>query len=183
MGTDIIEGFRYAKGNSIILGLLMLSFVPSLFGFPYIALLPAWAREALNVKSDGLGLLMMTMGIGSLVGTLMLASVGHLKRRGLFLTLNGFVWGLVVVLFSWTESYFTAIPGLFFLGLAGAVFMALNLTLMQSYASPGMQGRIISMHMMTFGIMPLSAVPFGAIAERIGTANSLQIGGFIFDLI
>jgi predicted MFS family arabinose efflux permease len=142
-------------------------------------LLPAWAREALNVKSDGLGLLMMTMGIGSLVGTLMLASIGDLKRRRLFLILNGFVWGLVVVLFSRSDSYFTAIPGLFFLGLASAVFMALNMTLMQSYASPEMQGRIISMHMMTFGIMPLSAVPFGAIAERIGTANSLQIGGFI----
>ncbi|MBN1847561.1 MAG: MFS transporter [Deltaproteobacteria bacterium] len=177
VGADIMEGFRYAKGNPIILGLLILSFVPALFGFPYIALLPAWAREALNVQSDGLGLLMMTMGIGSLAGTLMLASLRQLRRRRVFLTVNGLAWGLALILFSRTHSYTTAIPGLFFLGLANAVFMALNMTLMQSYASPEMRGRIISMHMMTFGIMPLSAVPFGAIAERIGTADSLQIGG------
>ena len=182
VGTDIMEGFRYAKGNSVILGLLILSFVPALFGFPYIALLPAWAREALNVKADGLGLLMMTMGIGSLVGTLMLASISHLKRRRLFLTLNGFIWGLALVIFSRTGSYITAVPGLLFLGMANAVFMALNMTLMQSYASPEMRGRIISMHMMTFGIMPLSAVPFGALAERIGTADSLQIGGYFLCL-
>jgi hypothetical protein len=36
--------------------------------------------------------------------------------------------------------------------------------------------------MMTFGIMPLSAVPFGAFAERIGTAESLEIGGLLLCL-
>ena len=63
-----------------------------------------------------------------------------------------------------------------------AVFMSLNMTLMQLYSSDEMRGRIVSMAMMTFGIMPLSAVPFGAIAERIGTAASLQIGGLLLCL-
>jgi hypothetical protein len=33
--------------------------------------------------------------------------------------------------------------------------------------------------MMTFGLMPLSAVPFGALAERIGTPDSLALSGVI----
>ena len=33
--------------------------------------------------------------------------------------------------------------------------------------------------MTTFGIMPLSAVPFGALAERIGTPDALMYSGVI----
>ena len=35
----------------------------------------------------------------------------------------------------------------------------------------------MSISMMTFGMMPLSAVPFGTIAQRIGTADALLISG------
>jgi len=33
--------------------------------------------------------------------------------------------------------------------------------------------------MMTFGLMPLSAVPFGTIAEQIGTPDALSISGIL----
>ena len=36
--------------------------------------------------------------------------------------------------------------------------------------------------MMTFGMMPLSAVPFGTLAEQIGTADSLTISGILLAL-
>ncbi|MBW2600246.1 MAG: hypothetical protein JRC60_09370 [Deltaproteobacteria bacterium] len=36
--------------------------------------------------------------------------------------------------------------------------------------------------MMTFGIMPLSAVPFGILAESIGTADSLELSGLLLCL-
>ena len=44
----------------------------------------------------------------------------------------------------------------------------------------------MSLAMMSFGLMPLSAVPFGTLAEQIGTANSLTISGtllFVLTLI
>ena len=182
IAADIIEAFKYARWNPTLLGLVIMLFVPALFGFPFIALLPAWAREALNVQSDGLGLLMMSMGIGSLVGTLILASIKRLKRRGSFLVANSFTWGLLLIIFSRCLSYTTALPTLFLIGFMSAVFMSLNMTLMQQYSSDAMRGRIVSIAMMTFGLMPLSAVPFGAIAERIGTAHSLGIAGMLLCL-
>ena len=74
---DIKEGLSYAAADSGRLGLLALMLITTLFGFSYWALMPAWAREALDVQSDGLGILMAIMGIGSLVGTLGLAAVPH----------------------------------------------------------------------------------------------------------
>ena len=182
VAADILQGFKYAKGQPTLLGLVIMSFVPALFGFPYIALLPAWARETLNVQSDGLGMLLMQMGMGSLVGALILASMSRLKRRGVILMVNSLAWGLALVFFSRCLSYATALPAIFLVGLLSAVFMSLNMTLMQYYSSAAMRGRIASMAMMTFGVMPLSAVPFGAIAEHIGTADSLGIGALLLCL-
>ena len=182
MVSDIREGFQYAAGNPTLLGLVIMSFVPALFGFPYLALLPAWGREVLNIQSDGLGLLMACVGIGSLIGAMGLASLDHLRKRGAFLVVNAFVWGFALVLFSLCDSYITALPALIFVGILSAVFMSINMTLMQSYSSSEMRGRIVSMAMMSFGVMPLSAVPFGALAEGIGTANSLGIAGLLLCL-
>ena len=57
--------------------------------------------------------------------------------------------------------------------------MSLNMTMIQLNSSPEMRGRTMSIAMMTFGMMPLSAVPFGIIAEKIGTPNALMISGIL----
>ena len=53
----------------------------------------------------------------------------------------------------------------------------MNMTMVQLHSNPEMRGRVMSISMMTFGMMPLSAVPFGTIAQRIGTADALLISG------
>ena len=75
-----------------------------------------------------------------------------------------------------------ALAFLFFLGLMSSGFMSLNMTRLQRYANPDMRGRVISISMMTFGLMTLSAVPFGALAERIGTPNALGVSGRMLTL-
>jgi MFS family permease len=182
MVTDILDGVKYAKGDPTLLGLLILCFVPALFGFPYVALLPAWSKEVLNAGSDGLGLLMTCMGIGSLIGTLVLASLRKVTKRGFIIMACSLVWGLLLTIFSLCVTYPTALSVVFLLGFISAFFMALNMSLLQYYASERMRGRIVSLAMMTFGIMPLSAVPFGAVAERIGTDDSLMIAGLLLCL-
>ena len=177
--ADIRDGMSYAAREPVLMGLIIILFVPALFGFPFAALLPAWAREALDVQSDGLGVLLMVMGMGALTGSLILASMGNFARRGMLLLILGVFWGAALSLFSQVTTYGSAIFFLMLLGLFSAVFMSLNMTLIQTYVAPEMRGRIMSITMMTFGAMPLSAVPFGALAERIGTPNSIGLSGLM----
>lgn len=183
MTEDIREGLSYAKKDSILRGLIIMLFVPALFGFSYQTLLPAWARETLDVGSDNLGYLMMTMGFGALIGSLILASLRNLNKRGIILLVISLIWGGSIAIFAKTSSYTGALPLIFVIGAMSSVFMSLDMTLLQEYASAEMRGRILSLGLMTFGLMPLSAVPFGALAEGIGTANSLLISGVILIIL
>lgn len=179
LSGDIREGLSYVYNDPTLFGLIIMLFMPSLFGFSYLALLPAWAREVLNVQSDNLGILMMTMGLGSLIGSLLLASMRNFYRRGTLLIVVGLAWGIILVFFSQTTSYVTTVPTLLLTGLFSSVFMSLNMTLLQTYTAPHMRGRIMSLSMMTFGSTPLSAVPFGALAEKIGTPDALGLSGLM----
>ena len=82
MRGDIGAGLSYVAQDPTRRGLIIMSFIPALFGYSYYALLPAWGREALDIGSEDLGLLMMLMGVGALVGTLILASMQSFNRRG-----------------------------------------------------------------------------------------------------
>ena len=183
MGGYIREGLAYVAGNPTLLGLIVMSFIPVLFGFSYYALMPAWAKEALDVGSEGVGMLMMLMGIGALVGTLMLASMSGMRRRGAFLLASCVAWGIALAIFSQATSYALAVPFLLFIGLVSSLFMSLNMTLVQLYTAPEMRGRVMSIGMMTFGVMPLSAVPFGALAEAIGTGDALMVSGILLAVL
>jgi len=176
---DIRAGFSYTANNPTLRDLIILMFIPGLFGYSYFVLMPAWGKEALNVESDGLGFLVMMMGVGALVGTLLLASVGRIPRRGLFLIFTCLTWGVSLAIFSQMESFATVIPVLVLTGLVSSINMSLTMTMMQLHSVPEMRGRIMSIAMTTFGIMPLSAVPFGALAEKVGTPDALMYSGVI----
>ena len=180
---DIKEGLAYATAHPGRLGLVIMMLITTLFGFSYWALMPAWAREALDVQSDGLGILMTIMGTGSLVGTLALASVSNVRRRGLILIGGALAWGVVLALFSQVGSYLMAIPFLIAMGAISATSMSMTMTMTQVLSAPQMRGRMMSIAMMTFGAMPLSALPFGALAERIGTPDALLISGVLLVVI
>jgi predicted MFS family arabinose efflux permease len=122
---------------------------------------------------------MMTMGIGALVGSLLVASLKGSSNRGMLLLGSCISWGIALAVFAQSTSYIVALPLLLFVGLASSVFMSLNMTLLQVNASPEMRGRIMSIGMMTFGVMPLSAVPFGVLAERVGTPDALTTSGIL----
>ena len=182
VGEDVLEGIRYVFRIPSLRGLFVMSFIPVIFGFSFMALIPAWAREALAIESDGLGILLMLMGIGATIGTLLLASIGNMPRRGMVMLGASVAWGISLAIFAQLTSFTIAIPFLIFIGLTSSLYMSLNMTMVQTKADPEMRGRTMSISMMTFGMMPLSAVPFGTLAEQIGTADSLTISGILLAL-
>ncbi|MEC8993214.1 MAG: MFS transporter, partial [Candidatus Latescibacterota bacterium] len=71
------EGLRYVRGNSAILGTLIITVIMNAWAFPFQALLPVFARDVLGQGPFGLGLLGAANGAGAMVGLLLV----NLSRR------------------------------------------------------------------------------------------------------
>ena len=65
---DTIEAFEFLKQEKLLLGLLVLGFVPLTFGFSVTFLAPVFNQEALAGNASTLSLLLSATGIGALVG-------------------------------------------------------------------------------------------------------------------
>lgn len=150
-----------------------------LFGFSLWPLLPAWGKEVLSIGPEGLGWLNGAQGIGAVIGSLILAAL-TLKKRGRVMLLICLIWGLILAIFAYTNTMPSALAMLILIGALSGIFLALNTTLLQTYTSHDMRGRVMSISMMMWGIMPLSAVPFGIIATTTGsTPLSLGLSGVL----
>jgi hypothetical protein len=62
-------------------------------------------------------------------------------------------------------------------GLMSMIFTTINTTVIQSIVPDGVRGRVASVSMMTFGLMPLGGVPASIAAGAIGTPAVVAIGG------
>ena len=166
---DVKEGLKYVRGNTVVLALLVMAFLPLLFGFPYMMLMPAFAVDALGLGSSGLGVLFAISGLGAIVGALVVAYLGNFRHLGILFFVAAIAWGVTLALFSQSTSLVMAALPLGLLGLASAVYMSINLSMIQMYAVPEMRGRVMSIFMWTFSMMPLGLLPLSFAAEIAGT--------------
>ena len=182
MWDDVKEGLRYVKGNTIILSMLILSFVPILVAMPYQMLMPVFARSVFNSGETGLGMLMSATGLGALTGSIIMAFLGNFQHKGLLMLITGIGFGLFLMVFGFSGSLLTASIWLVFVGGTSSMFMTATSTLLMTNTPPELMGRVMSLFMMTFGLMPLGTLPAGALAQAIGAPITVFIGGGILFL-
>jgi predicted MFS family arabinose efflux permease len=175
---QLVEGLAYAASEPLIVAMLGLASAVSLFGFPYIILMPAVARDALQLGPEGLGLMMGSVGLGAVVGGLGLASVGDMARKAFLPVAAGGALALLLVAFSLVSTLSAAAPLLFLLGLAQIVCIASLNTTLQVTVIPAMRGRVMSMlSFALFGLSTLGALLLGIVGDAIGVTNALCLGG------
>jgi predicted MFS family arabinose efflux permease len=180
---ELLEGFSYVKGRPRLSLLIMCSAVVSLFGAPYLVLMPLFARNVYGWGETGLSMLMGMAGAGALCGALMLAYLGDFRRKGWFMLCSGFSAALCIVGFSAVARPAPALALLFGVGFSMVSFFAVSNTLIQHLVTDRMRGRVMSMWILTFiGTMPLGSFLSGAAAERFGPQRTLAACGLFIAL-
>jgi MFS family permease len=174
------EGLGYAARHPVIGPSLLLATLMSIFGFAYIILLPALARDALHLDASGLGFLMAAVGVGAVLGGLGLSALGDLPRKGLVATVGAVVFGVVLAGFSVVRSPRGTAALLFTLGIVQTVAIASLNTAIQLTVHDGMRGRVMSMMaVILFGLTTAGGLVVGLVADRIGVPAALAVGGAI----
>jgi MFS family permease len=147
--------------------LLIATFFMVLFSMTYFMLLPGFAKEVLDAGPGRLGLLTSLSGVGSLVGSLIIASLPS-RRRGLVLLLSALLLGVGLTAFAVSSSYWISAGILVVVGLGQAGRMSLSNVLIQSYVSDEYRGRVMSVYMMEFSLMSVGIFLIGLAASVVG---------------
>jgi len=180
--NEIAAGFRYVVAHPPVLGLILLSILPFLFGMPINTLLPAFNEDVLKGGPDSLGILLGSMGVGAIVGSLMLARLGGIRRKARWLVATSIAWGGLMGGFAATRELYAAALLMAAIGWVSAWNMSLNRGQLQVIVAPEMRGRIMSIDMMSHGLMPLGIIPISLIAERVSIPVALASAGSMFVL-
>jgi len=178
--AGLIEALRFAFGfgpTRLLLGLVaLMSFVAT----PYSTLLPVFARDILGGGAHTLGWLVASAGAGAVIGVVFLA-----LRRGTaglerVIAAAALLSSVGLLFFSRSQSLWLSLLLLPLIGFGTMSVAASVNTLIQLIASDGMRGRLVSLQVTAFlGVMPLGALAFGWLAEHIGAANTVTVGGVL----
>jgi len=162
------EGFTAAFSNKTIRLLLTNLLVVGMFGFGVLVLIPAWAVNVLNGDVTTNGLLLSARGLGSLLGGLIIATIGSRGFRGKIWTIGSFVLPVSMLVFGTA----THVPfSLFMIAIVGwSIISVVNVSnaLIQANVSDEMRGRVMSFYTLIFiGGQTLGGLLTGVLAEKI----------------
>ena len=174
--SEILEGVRYIRENAVVLGLLLLGFIPAVLVSPFLhGLIPVYAAEVYEVGPATLGLLMSAVGAGFLTGTLTLASLGDIQRKGLMIMGCIALICVSMAALALNPTITMAYP-LVAIGSMGTMgFFSITSATMQSILPDGIRGRVSGIYIMTFGAMPLGNLTAGVISENMGAPTATLI--------
>jgi MFS family permease len=175
--SDFAGGFGYIRRNRLVLGLLLLGTIPMIFSMPYQTLLPVFADDVWHVGAVGLGVLQAMAGVGGLAGALLVANMDRYPFKGRVMLFGAVGTGVFLVAFALSPTFAVALPMLALVGAGSMIFMTVNNTVVTSVIPDHIRGRVMSVMMMSFGLMPFGAVPASIAAAYIGTPAVVAIGG------
>lgn len=176
---EIGIGVRYVTGRSALMVLLGLAFVAVLLGMPYNILLPVFAEDVHQVGSVGLGLMSTFVGMGAILGSLVIAYFSNYPGRATLQLVLGMGFGIGLFLFGGAPIFVLALAALSLMGFMVAGYMTLNNTLIFIHAERRFHGRVMSVYMLTWSLMPLSALPMTALADVVGAQAVMAVAGIL----
>jgi len=166
---DMKEGLIFIRDNYIIRTLILMVGITSLFGIPYVILMPAFARDVFGMGAQGLGMLMACSGLGALAAALTLARLGDFSHKGRMLFISSIVFSLSLLAFSLIKVFVLSLVSLVFVGFASVCAFSVINTLLQTLVPDRFRGRIMSAFMFTFaGILPFGNLISGSLASAWG---------------
>src|SRR6266480_4840373 len=182
--TGFREVLTYLRGDRRLRVLMMLTAILSVFGFPYISMMPVFARDVLQRGATGYGALTSSIGIGAVIGALGVAlTSGRIRRRGRLMLIGGTAFGVLLILFAASRALALAMALLALAGCAMIVNNSITNTMLQTTAPDHLRGRIMGFYSFVFvGMAPFGAFLFGLVAEHVGVPVTLASGGAIVAL-
>lgn len=171
------EGIDFVRNEKAILGALTLDMIAVLFGGA-VALLPIFAQDILKVGPEGFGMLRAAPAVGAVLTMFITAYIPISKNAGMKLLVAIFGFGVCIIIFGLSTTYWISLVALFFSGVTDGISMVIRQTILQLKTPDEMRGRVASVNSMFVGSSnELGAFESGLTAKLMGTVTAVVFGG------
>jgi MFS family permease len=177
---NILDGLGYIGRDRRMRTLLVVSALLTIFGSPFLVLLPIVAKHVLGRGAAAYGWMMAAVGLGALCGAVWVGGPGRRMGRGRIINWTSTLFGLLVMSLAVARAMPLVLVLLALIGFVMISSGAIVNTLLQVLAPDELRGRVVSVYtLVAVGFAPIGAVQAGAIAERWGAPAALAIGGSV----
>ncbi len=182
--TNFARGLTYVYVRPLMRFVMMLAILHCALTMAFESLLPSFSDERLTSSSTGFGTLLIGVGAGALVASLLVSGVRTTQARGNTLLVMGILSGLGQVGLSLTSTLWLAALAAALMGGAQAAFMTMTQATTQSMATDAFRGRVASINTFSLGgAMAIMNLSNGTLAGYFGADTLLLVEGMAFTLI
>lgn len=176
---ELLSGVKFVWNHPILFPALTLDMISVLFG-GVTALLPIFANDILMVGPKGLGFLRAAPAIGAAMMGFYLAQNPEKYRTGraLFLSVAGF--GVCILVFGLSTSFYLSLAALAASGMFDSVSMLIRSAAVQLTSPDHMRGKISAVNSIFIGSSnELGELESGIAAKLLGPVPAVYLGGVV----
>ncbi len=181
--SNVVDGVKYVRQTPILRGLLIISVVPMVLGMPYMMQLAAYASDVLAVSDTKVGILYSATGFGALIGSVLVATLGDYRHKGALLIGAAVMFGIFLVILSRSSAFCLPFFVLMGAGMANAVYLIVNNTLLLMKSDVLMRGRTMGLFTMMIAFYPMAVWPIGEAMDRVDPRLVFAVCGGMMALI
>lgn len=182
--ANFMGGLSYVYVRPILRFMIMLAIFHCGLTMAFESLLPAFAVEELGMHTSGFGTLMLGVGLGSFISSVLISGVRTSRARGNTLVAMGLLSGAGQVVLSLTGTIWLALAAAALMGGAQAAFMTMAQAVTQSIATDEFRGRVASINSFSLGgMMAVMNLLNGSLDAYFGASRLLFWEGTVFVLI
>ncbi len=175
--SELLVGVKYVFQHPLLLSALSLDMFAVLFG-GVVAMLPIYAAEILHMGPEALGWLRAAPAAGAILMSIYLIRKPITKHAGSALLWSVFGFGLCILVFGISKSFWLSFAALALSGALDAVSMVIRGAIVQLCSPEEMRGRIAAVNSIFIGSSnEIGQFESGVAAKLLGTVNSVLFGG------
>jgi hypothetical protein len=174
--SSLLGGMAFISREQVFYVLIGMTFFNSVFGMSYQILMPIFARDVLEVGSQGFGFLQTAGAVGGAVGSLSAAALARAGGRGWYAIGGSIAFGVVLVGFAFSQWFALSALLLLLAGISNSMYMTAIATSLQLRVPDEYRARVMAVYGLTWSLQPLGAMITGAIAEFAGAPVALAVG-------
>ena len=177
---DMLNGVRYVRDVPPVFAIITIGCIMGLFAHPAQQMVPALVKEEFDLGAKAAGFLLMSAGIGALIGNFALASLGDTKQKNFLLLLSGAVYGVAILGLAASPWFASSLVALFFMGMGRSVFVSLGNTLLQLIIPRDYLGKSLAWWNVGGAFTFVGAMPLGFLADAIGLRVAIAVWVLVY---